>query len=46
VNAQEAGKTLYDLYRRVEDVYSALEKRRQQGRAPLRRHTEELWDID
>jgi hypothetical protein len=36
---------LYQLYRRVENVASALEKRRQSGWIATKPHVEELFDI-
>jgi hypothetical protein len=36
---------LYQLYRRVEDVATALEKRRQGGWVPSKPYIEELFDI-
>jgi len=36
---------LYQLYRRVEDVATALEKRRQSGFVPAKPYVEELFDI-
>ncbi len=35
----------YQLYRRVETVATQLEKRRQNGWTPLRKHIVELYDI-
>ena len=36
---------LYQLYRRVEDVATDLEKRRQGGQVPSKPYVEELFDI-